>query len=88
MKDRTIQNKSGRDIGIHDKPGAWKISAYQRDVVYQKYKRERVANSPHCTEWIRREAKALGISPSRLTDFLREGDLPNDRWNWWVGCSL
>jgi hypothetical protein len=85
MVDSIIPDKSGRLIGIHDKPGGWKLSAYQRDVIYQRYQHEDVARSPHRLDWIRRIASEFGSSATRCQDLLREGGEPG--WDWWVGCS-
>lgn len=83
-----IQDKSGRWIGIHDRPGNWKISAYQRDEMYQRYVTERVAQSPNRAQWIKLAAKALGISSDRVKHIVWQGGSGDPQWTWWVGCSL
>jgi len=83
-----IKDKSGRLIGIHDKPGGWKVSAYQRDELYQRYVAEKVSNSPHQTRWVKLAAKSLNLSPNRVAHILWQGGSGDPQWNWWVGCSL
>jgi len=37
--DRTVMDKEGKLIGIHELRGNWKITPFQRDVVYQAFLR-------------------------------------------------
>jgi hypothetical protein len=91
-----IPDKRGRMIDIHECPGGWKITPYQRDRIYQKFLAQfpdKDWESERASAWIRLEAKKWSLSSNRVRAFIREavqserGELERS-WAWWVGCSL
>jgi hypothetical protein len=84
-----IRDMTGRLIGIHDKPG-WKVSAFERDELYQQYKEKRLATQPRdlFLRWASETAERYGLSPKRVLDIVFEGDgNRGKKMQWWVGCS-
>lgn len=82
-----ILDKEGREIGIHDKPGNFKISAYERDRIYQDF----LAQFPdpqvrygilkesldkdvveQATRFFESQSKKYPVSAKRIYDFVSE----------------
>jgi hypothetical protein len=91
-----ILDKLGRLIHIHDRPGGWKLSPFERDTIYQRFLAQfpdKRWDTDHAWGWMKLEAKRWPISPKRVRDFIHEavkaerGSIDRS-WAWWVGCSM
>lgn len=93
-KSLCIPDKTGRPVHIH-KPH-WKISAYQRDCIYQRFLQkfpDKNWRSTKARDWMCLQAEQYGLSSSRVRDFIGEAckaeiGKSDKSWKWWVDCSL
>lgn len=90
-----IRDKQGRPIDIHARPGGWKLSACERDRIYQAFLLAfpgRDWRSSRAWDWMKLHARQTQVSATRIRDFIgqaiqvEQGTL-DCNWSWWVGCS-
>lgn len=93
-----IKGDRNKPIGAHDLPSNWKITAFQRDEIYQRFLAafpDRDWTSDSATRWMERlvATEKCPVGVGRIRAFIREA-IKSERgildcsWSWWVGCSL